>query len=111
MKKEEEQFLRVYKRTLDPGEAFLAAGFLPEKGETPEEAGKKKLRKFRSKLRTLEKREEKLDEPSLERIKAEIARIAFNDIGRYLRCTASRRARSTPVRSARSQSERAERSR
>ena len=84
MKKEEEQFLRVYKRTLDPGEAFLAAGFLPEKGETPEEAGKKKLRKFRSKLRTLEKREEKLDEPSLERIKAEIARIAFNDIGRYL---------------------------
>ena len=84
MKKEEEQFLRVYKRTLDPGEAFLAAGFLPEKGETPEEAGKKKLRKFRSKLRTLEKREEKMDEPSLERIKAEIARIAFNDIGRYL---------------------------
>ncbi len=87
MNTEELRFLRVYRRTQDAGEAFLASGMAaPEKwaGMPPEKCGKRVLGRLRRQMRELDGREEKLYPMSAEKVREEIARIAFDDIGRYL---------------------------
>ena len=84
MTEQEKRFLHIYRRTLDPGEAFLAAGIAGDAEKSPEQNGKLALRRLKKRLRELEEREAKLDVVSAERVKAEIAHMAFDDIGRYL---------------------------
>jgi hypothetical protein len=83
MTEQERCFLQVYRRTLDPGEAFLAAGMVGE--GTPEQNGKRELRRLKKQLRGMETRLAKLEVATPERVRAELAHMAFDDIGRYLR--------------------------
>ena len=84
MTENEKRFLRIYRRTADPAEALLASGMQPENGESPEKAGRAVLRKLKKRLRELESREAVLELATPERVRAEIAHMAFDDIGRYL---------------------------
>lgn len=84
MTENEKRFLRIYRRTADPAEALLASGMQPENGEFPEKAGRAVLRKLKKRLRELESREAVLELATPERVRAEIAHMAFDDIGRYL---------------------------
>lgn len=80
----EVRFLRAYRRTLDEAAAFRESGLKGREGRSDGANGRAVLRRLKSKRAALEKREAELDRPSLERVKAEIAHIAFDDIGRYL---------------------------
>lgn len=84
MTDQEKRFLHIYRRTLDLGEAFLASGLAGDEDKSPESNGKKALRGLKKRLRELEEREARLEMVSPERVKAEIAHMAFDDIGRYL---------------------------
>lgn len=84
MTEQEKRFLHIYRRTLDPGEAFLASGLAGDANKSPEGNGKKTLCGLKKRLRELEQREAELERISPERVKAEIAHMAFDDIGRYL---------------------------
>ncbi len=80
----EKRFLRIYRRTADPAEALLASGMQPDNGDSPEKAGRAVLRRLKKRLRELESREAVLELATPERVRAEIAHMAFDDIGRYL---------------------------
>lgn len=84
MTENEKRFLRIYRRTADPAEALLASGMQPENGDSPEKAGRAVVRKLKKRLRELESREAVLERATPERVRAEIAHMAFDDIGRYL---------------------------
>ena len=81
----EKRFLRIYRRTADPAEALLASGLDIPDGDSPEKAGKAMLRRLKKRLAELESREAVLELATPERVRAEIAHMAFDDIGRYLR--------------------------
>ena len=80
----EVRFLRAYRRTLDEAAAFRESGLAGREGRSDGANGRAVLRRLKSKRAALEEREAELDRPTLERVKAEIAHIAFDDIGRYL---------------------------
>ena len=80
----ERKFLRAYRRSLDEEAAFQASGLSRTPGKSDRACGRAMLRKLKKEKAALEAREAELEKPSLARIKAEIAHIAFDDIGRYL---------------------------
>ena len=61
MTEQEKRFLHIYRRTLDPGEAFLAAGIAVDADKSPEQNGKLTLRRLKKRLRELEERDAELD--------------------------------------------------
>ena len=80
----EMRFLRAYRRSLDEGAAFAASGLPKKEGQSDRRAGRALLRRLKKKRAELEAREAELERVTPERVKAEIAHIAFDDIGRYL---------------------------
>ena len=63
---------------------FSRPGCSLKNGKSPEKAGRAVLRKLKKRLRELESREAVLELATPERVRAEIAHMAFDDIGRYL---------------------------
>lgn len=80
----EARFLRAYRRTLDAAAAFRESGLPGRDGWGDRANGSAILRRLKGKMEELEGREAELNRATLQRVKDEIAHIAFDDIGRYL---------------------------